>query len=292
MRSYLGSIGSIGVTEETGSSLDPLGSGGGLHELRERLRDESSRREQAERELERFTDEMDTIFQIISHDLREPARTVSQFAKLLQGRVAERLDDKSADFLERTRRGAERLHGQLNDLLILYRAQKEIDLSQPIDLNALAARTLERLRSQVDAAAAEVEIAGGLGFVRGSGIWLERALVHLIENACQHHAASAAGPRIRLSPWYGDPPRGDARRGFMVEDRGPGVVEDQKLPIFEVFRRSTKRRTVGSGAGLAIVRAVAERHGGWAWVTDREGGGSCFIVTLQGIKDAAPDRPE
>ena len=279
------------VTQDIGQADDPTGLDAGLHELRERLRDESLRRERAEQELERYTDEMDTIFQIISHDLREPARTVSQFAKLLQGRVSNHLDEKSADFLERTKRGAERLHGQLNDLLILYRAQKEIDLSHPIDLNALAARTLEKMRSQVDAAAGRVELRGDLGHVRGSGIWLERALVHLIENACQHHFTKPdEGPRIMLSPWHGDPPRGEASRGFMVEDRGPGVNEDRKLPIFEVFRRSTTHRTLGSGAGLSIVRAVAERHGGWAWVTDREGGGSRFIVTLGGIFDAAQPR--
>ena len=263
----------------------------GLHELRERLREESARRTRAEEELGRYTAEMDTIFQIISHDLREPARTVSQFAKLLQGRVAERLDEKSADFLERTRRGAERLHGQLNDLLILYRAQKEIDLSQPIDLDALARRTLERLRSQVDALEGRVTLQSGLGHVRGSGIWLERALVHLIENACQHLRPTGEPPRVALSPWEGEAPRGTARRGLVVEDRGPGVVEDQKQPIFEVFRRGVTRRSLGTGVGLAIVRAVAERHGGWAWVEDREGGGSRFIVTLAGLTDADPDQP-
>jgi signal transduction histidine kinase len=47
-----------------------------------------------------------------------------------------------------------------------------------------------------------------------------------------------------------------------------------------LFQRAVGREVEGTGAGLAIVRQIAERHGGHAWVEPREGGGSKFIITF------------
>jgi signal transduction histidine kinase len=45
------------------------------------------------------------------------------------------------------------------------------------------------------------------------------------------------------------------------------------------------RDVEGTGAGLAIVRQIAERHGGSAWVSPREGGGSEFVITFGANRD-------
>ena len=61
--------------------------------------------------------------------------------------------------------------------------------------------------------------------------------------------------------------------GIVVRDRGPGVAPEHAERIFQLFQRAVGREVEGTGAGLAIVRQVAERHGGRAWVQSREGGG-------------------
>ena len=66
-----------------------------------------------------------------------------------------------------------------------------------------------------------------------------------------------------------------------VLDRGPGVPASEREAIFEPFHRVALDRP-GKGLGLAIVRDVAERHGGRAWVEDREGGGAVFCLALLG----------
>ncbi len=77
-------------------------------------------------------------------------------------------------------------------------------------------------------------------------------------------------------------PNGEQRDvvGIVVRDRGPGVPPEMTEEIFGLFRRAVGREVEGSGAGLAIVRAVAKRHGGHAWVQPRDGGGSEFIITF------------
>lgn len=67
-----------------------------------------------------------------------------------------------------------------------------------------------------------------------------------------------------------------------MRDSGPGVPTDQQERIFERFARSgdNVRRSEGAGLGLAIVRAIAEAHGGRVELDSREGMGSVFTVVL------------
>ena len=70
---------------------------------------------------------------------------------------------------------------------------------------------------------------------------------------------------------------------IVVADRGPGVPEEERAAIWDTFRRgegAVGSEIAGSGIGLSVVREIAERHGGRAWVEDRSGGGARFIVQL------------
>ena len=63
---------------------------------------------------------------------------------------------------------------------------------------------------------------------------------------------------------------------MIVGDRGPGVAPEHAERIFDLFQRAVGRDIEGTGAGLAIVRRIAERHGGQVWCQPREGGGTEF----------------
>jgi signal transduction histidine kinase len=108
--------------------------------------------------------------------------------------------------------------------------------------------------------------------VLGDERLLRRALRNLLENARRYGAGEIevfverAGTGARLS----------------VCDRGPGVPEAFRERIFEAFFRlpGHAEREGGVGLGLSLVRQIAERHGGSVRCEAREGGGSCFVVTL------------
>jgi chemotaxis family two-component system sensor kinase Cph1 len=66
-----------------------------------------------------------------------------------------------------------------------------------------------------------------------------------------------------------------------VEDNGIGIDPQFKDRVFEIFQRLHDRATYdGSGVGLAVVKRIAERHGGRVWFESTLGEGSRFHVTL------------
>lgn len=99
---------------------------------------------------------------------------------------------------------------------------------------------------------------------------ITQALIQLTQNAVTH----GAGP-IELSSEVD----GNALI-FSVRDHGAGVPDDAKAGIFDRFHRDGERG--GSGLGLNIVQVIARAHGGSATVSDAEGGGALFTVTLPG----------
>lgn len=73
----------------------------------------------------------------------------------------------------------------------------------------------------------------------------------------------------------------DSVTGLVVRDRGPGIADEHTERVFQLFQRAVGRKVEGTGAGLAIVRQVSNRHGGNAWYEPRPGGGSQFTITFE-----------
>ena len=103
---------------------------------------------------------------------------------------------------------------------------------------------------------------------------LARMAGHLLDNAARH-------ARVRVATGVEHDVMG--RPTFWVDDDGAGVPVDQRTSIFERFGRLDEGRARdqgGAGLGLAVVRRIAERHGGTVEVTDSPLGGARFIVRL------------
>jgi Signal transduction histidine kinase len=66
----------------------------------------------------------------------------------------------------------------------------------------------------------------------------------------------------------------------VVDDRGPGVADALKAKVFDRFWRVGQEQGGGAGVGLALVRRVANLHGGHAWIEDRPGGGTRAVLAV------------
>lgn len=248
-------------------------------------RDITERRQSEVMILEKNKD-LETLLHVTSHDLKEPLRAIESFSVLLQERYANRLDEKGQDFLRRIVRATQRLDQLLTDILDLSRAQRMDPPVTDIDADQLVQEVMRRLERRMKETGAKITIRSPLPNLRVNTTWAIQGIYNLVSNALKF-ASAGEPPNVEIAPHTMVDLDGTALIGLVVRDRGPGVAPDQRERIFELFRRAVGREIEGTGAGLAIVRQVAERHGGRAWMAPREGGGSDFFITF-GVKQPIP----
>jgi two-component system sensor histidine kinase KdpD len=128
----------------------------------------------------------------------------------------------------------------------------------------------------------KAEVPRGLPLVQADAVLLAQVLENLIDNALQY-SDSAVQVNVQGAP---------GAVHVDVLDRGPGIAEEDRPRIFDMFFRGAGHGSVrGAGLGLTVGRSIAEVHGGALTLCARDGGGSCFRLTLP-VHEAPPIAPE
>ncbi len=203
-----------------------------------------------------------------SHELRTPITIVRGHLELLGDDPEERRETIAlvTDELDRMSRF-------VDDLLLLARAERDDFLRVgEVELGALTDELAEKA-SALGKRSWRVSDRGEAVLVADRQR-LTQAVMGLAQNAVQH---THEGAVIEL---------GSARNGHearvWVRDSGPGIAPRDQERVFERFARASARarRSEGAGLGLAIVRAIAEAHGGRVELESRLGHGSTFTLVL------------
>jgi len=241
----------------------------------------SIERKRTELEIINKNKELETLLHIISHDLKEPLRAVTSFSLMLSNQYADRLDQRGQEFLEYIVKGSQRMGQLLDDILNHARARKMDEPATLIDCEAIVGSALKKLETKIADTEARIEIKRPLPVLYLDQMWAEQAIYNLILNALKY-TREGEKPEVEIASYDAG-----GSLGIVIRDRGPGIAAEHQDQIFKLFQRLVGREIEGTGAGLAIVREVAFRHGGRAWVEAREGGGSEFIITF--VKEQSQD---
>lgn len=200
-----------------------------------------------------------------SHELRSPLTRIRMGLELM----GERPSPSARDEISRNIGELDQL---IDEILLSSRLDaSEADLGtiETVDLIGLAAEESVRVDAELDLA--EGTDSATLQ-VQGVSRLLRRAIRNLLENARRYGAGTI---ELRLES--------DGRWARVrVEDRGPGVPPALRERIFEPFYRlpGASEREGGVGLGLALVKSIAERHGGSVRCEERPGGGASFVIEL------------
>ena len=184
----------------------------------------------------------------------------------------------------RLRAAALRMRRLIQDLGLYSRVAQQDMAGDDVDLADVARKAAAALAPEVEAAGATLDIdADALPHVQGDAGMLRRMAELLLQNALAFARPDAA-PHVRVTGTE----EGEAP-GFVVEDNGIGIDPKHVERIFQPFERlHADGNDDRTGMGLALVRLVAERHGGQVHVAPSGSGGTRFVVTLPASPDASP----
>jgi two-component system phosphate regulon sensor histidine kinase PhoR len=216
----------------------------------------------------------------VSHELKTPLSLVRMFGELLQsGRVES--EEKRRQYLQIIVGESERLGALIENVLDfakVERGRQAYDFTLG-NVGEVVARAVDacRVRAERDGVELDLDVAPELPLVRLDERAIEIAVINLVDNALKY---ATDGRRASVTVR-----RVDDNVEIRVADQGPGIPPEDRKRIFERFvrgRHAQGKQVRGSGIGLALVKHIAEAHGGKAWVEDAPGHGSVFVIVLDG----------
>jgi signal transduction histidine kinase len=218
-----------------------------------------------------------------SHELRTPLAIVrTEIDVTLGDPRADRLDLREMAGV--VREANERMELLIDSLLALATSGAGAIERRPTDLAMITEGALERLRGAP--AGLTVDAVLDPAPVTGDAVLLERVAANLVENAARYNEP---GGWVRVRTRVTDASRAE----LVVANSGPHIPPGAVEELFEPFRRldgSRSRLTGGYGLGLAVVRAVAEAHGGETSAEALPDGGLAVRLALPADRGAAPVR--
>ncbi len=231
------------------------------------LRDYAKKLEQSNSNLEQFA-------YVASHDLQEPLRTITNFARLLEEKQRDSLDATSRKYMNYIVKAAGRQKALIKDLLLYSRIGKQ-HIVEDVNINSLLAEIQEDMSLVVKETNAVISIQN-LPVIQSSKIEMKLLLHNLLSNAIKYRS-----PEINPAVNIQAEKRANGGWLFSVSDNGIGIENEFKEKIFIIFQRlHNENEYSGTGIGLATCKKIVELNGGTIWVESKPLSGSTFYFTL------------
>ena len=228
------------------------------------------------------SEKMSAVGQLISgvaHELNNPLTAILGYAQLLEGAG---LDPRSADYVRKLFKQAQRTHRVVQNLLSFARQRKpqkqEVDLRKVLEESL----TLREYDLKVNNVSLEREIPDDLPSVVADPHQLEQVFLNVINNALDAMVEGSGSGVLKVRVF-----KKDAYVCVEFDDSGPGIKDPSR--IFDPFY-TTKSVGKGTGLGLSICYGIVKEHGGEIVARNRDEGGATIAIRL--LASEKPPLPE
>ncbi|CAN7608890.1 ATP-binding protein [Acidovorax sp. LjRoot74] len=266
-------------------------SGTGINNELQQLRADLARSQQQVADMAAAQEE---FLRAVSHDLRAPLRHVTSYGTLvrevlgdLPPEVVQGAEVQEAlGFLATMDQSARRMGLMIDGLQALVRASRAPLRLQPVPLADAIAEARTTLAPAEVGRAVEWRVAADLPTLQADPVLLQELLVQLLGNALKF-TRPVAQPCITVAADAAS----TGQVAFTVQDNGVGFDPARAGGLFGVFQRLHREAEFeGVGTGLALCRAIAQRHGATVAATAAPGAG-CTVRVVWPVADGAAPAP-
>lgn len=216
---------------------------------------------------------MENFVYTVAHDLKTPLVTIQGVAGVLRKDLEEGKKERVEDDLQYIETAITRMDGLLRDTIKFSQIDSLDNLPECISFGELVQDALELTKAEIDARGVEIVMAEDFPVVYVDRRRIVEVLVNLINNSISN-MGEQSHPKIHFGH------RVDAGETvFFVKDNGEGIEPSQREKVFGLFYK-VDRNSKGTGAGLAIVKRIIDRHGGRIWIESEEDKGCTICSTL------------
>jgi PAS domain S-box-containing protein len=228
-------------------------------------------------EIQQRNKELDDFTYVVSHDLKEPLISVEGFSRILQSDYGNVIQTEGREYLDSIVSASTRMKGLIDDLLMLSRMSRPMEAFKMVPVKALISEIVTDMEFTIRQKKVRMVVPEDLPSVYGNETQLKVLFRNLIGNAVKFN--NKPDPVVEIGFHNAE----NNSYLFSVRDNGIGIEPEFFEKIFVIFQRLHPRELYeGSGAGLAIVKKIMERHGGRVWVESEFGNGSTFYLLFPG----------
>ncbi|MEC9250503.1 MAG: ATP-binding protein [Pseudomonadota bacterium] len=221
----------------------------------------------------------------VSYQLRTPLTTIGGYADMLAHGFAGELTDRQKEPMSAIQSASSHLAKLIDDILdvaAIDAGKLELDLGDvPIGEVIGEAAELVAARADHESIKLDVKIDDETGLLRADRNRLKQVSMNLLSNALRH---VEPGGHVEIGAR-----RADDQITLWVKDDGEGISPEQQAKVFERFSRGERG---GAGLGLALVKEIAQLHGGWVELVSEPGKGtevSCHLPLEPRGKGVPPE---
>lgn len=234
-------------------------------------------------ELEALNAELEAFAYTVSHDLKSPLQAIVSSGELLAESCSGLMEPKHQRMLQLVAQEGRRMGQLINDLLAFSRMGKLALQPEPLDMPRLAQLAFQETSARHQPAKPVVCQCLPCPSASGDPALIHQVLINLFSNAIKY-----SQPVEQPSIAFGGKVDGGCVTCW-VKDNGVGFDMKQASHLFEAFHRLPGHAAFeGTGAGLAIVRRIIQRHGGKVWAESAVGVGTTIFFTLPAVSSVPP----
>ena len=192
---------------------------------------------------------------IVSHDLKEPLRTISSYLQLIEMRLEDRLDGETREFMDFAITGVKRMKGMLEGILSYSQLENTAAYTQ-VSLEKVLENACQNLHERIKETNTTIVENSMLPTIKGNQFQLLQLFQNLIQNSLKFKGQEPPYIKVLYSP-------SGSRHIISIEDNGIGISDKHRELVFQMFKRlHTIEEYEGLGMGLAICKKIMDNHHG------------------------------